>query len=357
LSAGPERGHHFLVCRPPRPPVAWTPPEPTPETGYDVRYFGRALVAATRALPPTSPPLTFVLTWDLEDLPETGEHVVAIVQGDEDARIPRWADDVLVTFKCYGIVPPWMPLGRRPGMVEALEVAHFMRRAVLWAPGATRRLSRHTRPRVRTSPIHAIPLGYYNQSDLDLIEFNRRRWTVSFAGSGAAAEAVRGWRRALIPPKDRARAHMRVALDELQAALPGEPIRTLYQTGFPALLPDQDVEARALTQTYSELLADTRVCLVPRGNSPETFRFFEALRVGCIVVCEALPDHWFYRGAPVIRVRRWSELASVIRPLLEDPPTMLSLHRASLDWWATRCSEEAVGHFIAERIRASITIK
>ena len=353
MNADPECGHRFLVFRPPRPPVSWTPPEPTPATGYDVRYFGHSLVAAIRALPPT-PRLTFILTWDLEDLPQTGPDVVAIVQGDEDARIPRWSDQVLVTFKCYGTLPPWMPLGGRPRMLDALEIAHFVRRVVRGAPGATRHIWNRARPRGRSAPIHAIPLGYYNQTDPRPIEFDRRRWSISFAGSGAEGPTSRGWRRALTPPKDRARAQMRAALEQLRAELPDEPILTLYQRDFPALLPGQDSQARALTQSYSELLAETRLCLVPRGNSPETFRFFEALRAGCIVICEALPNHWFYRGAPVVSVRRWSELSSVVTPLVADPPTMHGLHRASLEWWTTRCSEVALGQFMAQRIISAL---
>jgi hypothetical protein len=355
LTLADEPGHRFLVCRPPRAAVPWAPPVPTDATGHDVAYFGRALAAATSALP-VDPPLTFVLTWDLDELPRTGQDVVAIVQGDEDARVPRWSDDVLVTFKCYGTVPPWMPWSGPPSLLEELELAHFVRRAALWAPGAGRRLWNHGRPWAHRAPIHAVPLGYYNQDDRDLIAFDQRRWTISFAGSGAEPPPGSWWRRALTPPKDRARAQMRAALNELQAQYPGEPVTTLYQAGFPALTPGEDEAARGLTESYSDLLAQTRLCLVPRGNSPETFRFFEALRAGCIVVCESLPDHWFYRGAPVVQVRRWSELGSVVTPLLRDPPAMERLHRASMDWWRTRCSEEAVGQFMAQRIRSALTL-
>jgi hypothetical protein len=121
------------------------------------------------------------------------------------------------------------------------------------------------------------------------------------------------------------------------------------------LLPGRDRAALGLTESYSELLAQTRICLVPRGNSPETFRFFEALRAGCIVICEAMPDHWFYRGAPVMRVRRWSELEAVIVPLLANPEEMERLHVASLEWWRSRCSEDAVGRYLAERIRQRLS--
>jgi hypothetical protein len=341
--------HRFLVCRDGRPPVSWSPSEPTDQTGHDVAYLGRALAGAAGRLGPGSP-LTFVLTWDLDALPETGRHVVAIVQGDEDGRIPRWANDVLVTFKCYGTRPPWMPLGSRPGILEALELAHFARRAVLWLPGASARAWGSGRPWRRRAPIFPIPLGYYNQDERPLVPFTQRRWSISFAGSGLEPITGGGRRDRVATPKQLARAQMRQALAQLAVARPGEAIATISQPSFPALLPGEDREARALTESYSDLLAQTRVCLVPRGNSPETFRFFEALRAGCVVVCESLPDHWFYRGAPVLRVRHWSELETVVSSLLDDTAGLERLHRASLAWWESRCSEAALGRYMAERI-------
>lgn len=341
--------HRFLVCRTGRHPVVWDPPQGNDETGHDVTYMGRALEAAVELLGP-SEPLTFILTWDLETLPETGSHVVAIVQGDEDGRIPRWAQEVRATFKCYGTRPPWMPLGSRPGALEALELAHYARRAALWLPGATRRAWASGRPWRSRPPIYPVPLGYYNQDELPRIPFAERRWSVSFAGSGLEAPDGRVWRDRVGTPKERARAEMLRALNRLAAARPDLAISTLALAEFPALQPGEDTDARQLTDSYSELLAQTRICLVPRGNSPETFRYFEALRAGCVVVCEPLPDHWFYRRAPTVTVRHWQELGSALGTLLDDPNAGERYHRASLAWWETRCSERALGRYMAERI-------
>jgi len=125
---------------------------------------------------------------------------------------------------------------------------------------------------------------------------------------------------------------------------------------FPSLLPGHDGDARSLTASYSDLLAGSCISLVPRGNSPETFRFFEALRAGCIVICEPLPDHWFYRGAPVITVRDWSELPAVVLPLVRDQVRLEELHLATLDWWRTRCSEDAVAAYVHERVVAELAV-
>lgn len=343
--------HRFLVCRTGRQPVVWRPPVATDGTGHDITYMGRMLAVASDLLS-DHPGLTFVLTWDLDRLPEVGQHVVAVVQGDEDARIPRWSNDVLCTFKCYGTRPPWMPPAPRPGLVEALELAHFVRRAARWAPGAVRRVWGGGHPLRPRPPIDPIPLGYYNQDDIPEVRFAERRWSVSFAGSGLDGAHRGGWRGIVGTPRDRNRRHMHRELLTLSKALPDEPIFIMSQPGFPTLFPGQDRLARELTQSYSELLAHTKLCLVPRGYSPETFRFFEALRAGCVVVCEHLPDHWFYRGAPVVRIRQWSELGVVVPGLLGAPRHLEDLHRASVEWWETRCSEGAVGRFVAQRVRS-----
>jgi hypothetical protein len=347
-----SREHRFIVCRKGRAPVFWQPPAPTDQTGHDLAYFGGVLDVASRALANLAP-LTFVLTWDVHDLPETGRHVVAIVQGDEDARIPAWSNDVLVTFKCYGIRPHLMPPSPRPGLADALELANFCRRAARWIPGAGRRYWPRGRPWPERAPIYPIPLGYYNQLDRPLVPFAERRWTISFAGSGAPSALTGGALRQRIgTAKDRSRARMWAAVEALARELPDEPIAMVGQPEFPALLPGEDGWARGLAESYSELLGQTRVCLVPRGHSPETFRFFEALRAGCVIVCESLPDHWFYRDAPVITVRTWDELSRRLRPLLADRVALEDLHHRTLRLWERRCSERAIGQMIAARVAA-----
>lgn len=342
--------HRFAVSRPGRPPVPWDPPEPTLETGEDVTYWGRVF-ALVRDRLGTSQPLTFVLTWDMRALPEEGGHVVAVSQGDEDARFPLWANRVRCTFKCYGTRPVLMAdLSRRPRLVDLLEVAHYLRRAALWLPGAFARAAWPPR-RGRRPPVVPVPLGYYNQVEVEPIPFRERRWSVSFAGSGTMPDLSRvGWRHWVGTPKAMARMEMLRALETLRQELPEQPISTVLLSEFPSMLPGEDQATRTMKSAYSELLGNTRVCLVPRGNSPETFRYFEALRAGCVVVCETLPEHWFYREAPVLRLRRWSDLPELLRPYLADMDRLEALHRESLEWWRERCSEDAVARFIAQQL-------
>jgi hypothetical protein len=321
---------------------------PTDATGHDVEYFGRVIERTAHFL--AGHDVTFVLTWDLDSIPETGKHVVAIVQGDEDARIPLWANKVLATFKCYGVRPPWMPIGARPSAIDALEVLHFARRMIAWTPAASRVAIEAARRRRGLPSIFAVPLGYYNQDARPIRPPAERRWFVSFAGSGLATSSTTGLGSRIGTPKERSRTAMHQALRRVTERLPPDSVEAVARSRFPTLLPGQDQWARGLTATYSDLLAETAICLVPRGNSPETFRFFEALRAGCVVICEPLPDHWFYRGSPAITVRNWNELPDIVSRLFDSPEEVADIHERSLEWWRTRCSEEAVATLIATHI-------
>jgi hypothetical protein len=99
---------------------------------------------------------------------------------------------------------------------------------------------------------------------------------------------------------------------------------------------------------YTEIMADTKIALAPRGSSVETYRFFEAMRQGCIVICDRLPPHWFYVGCPAIQIGDWGDLEAEVKALSADPERLKDLHRRSLAWWDEKLSERAVAQVIAK---------
>jgi len=103
-------------------------------------------------------------------------------------------------------------------------------------------------------------------------------------------------------------------------------------------------------QAYSKTLMDSKICLVPRGTSSETFRFFEGLRYGCVLITERLPSRRFYNNAPIIQVDDWNVLPNIVPTLLADEDRMRRLHRSTLGWWKNVCSENQLGKFIASKI-------
>lgn len=164
-----QASHRFFICLGDgTAPIPWAPPDPEQKVRLDCVYFGRALGLARERLP--GPELTFYLTWNLNELPGYGEHVVAVVLGDEDARIPSYVGRVGAVFKCYGSRPfvghsPVLAPSRGTLLIALQGIRRWLRhlpddlRLLARGPGAHRAARAAVRP---------IPLGYYNQLDLPL---------------------------------------------------------------------------------------------------------------------------------------------------------------------------------------------
>lgn len=325
-------------------PVDWTPPVPSSEIRRDCVYFGRALSELDRRIAGAG--LSFFLTWDVEQLPEYGDHVVAVVVGDEDSRIPAYADRVRAVFKCYGS-RPFAGLGplRDRTLVGTLVAVEAMRRRARHLPGD--RLRARTALRgASLAPIHPIPLGYYNQVDVPFVPFDERATAVQFAGTTGYVDHGRlSPKRWLRRPHPVARREMLAALGVFRAARPELPVVARETEHFLAHA-TQDAES------YSRELMDAQIVLAPRGGSVETYRFFEALRAGCVVITEPLPDTWFYSGSPAVTIRRWRDLPAVLDGLLGSPTGLRERAAASLAWWRDRCSEQALAAHMAAQLGA-----
>lgn len=328
-------------------PIDWTPPTPSSAVRRDCVYFGGALTRLDREMPDAG--LSVYLSWDRDNLPTYGPEVVAVVvAADGDARIPGYIDRVGAVFKTHGTRPfvGLSPL-RDPGYLAIMGAVEGARRWARWLPTtvpvARARLA--GRPFAR---VHHIPLGYYNQVEVPLVEPAARPVDMQFAGTVAYAErTLLSPRRWLRRPHSVARREMLTALQGLAHRRPDIVVDTRQTTSFEA-------HKRSEAETYSRALARAKIVLAPRGGGAETYRFFEAMRAGCVVVCEPLPPTWFYRGSPALTVRRWREMPAVVERLLGDPEELHRRHLASLEWWRTRCSEEALGAYMARAIHAEV---
>ena len=294
--------------------------------------------------------LAFFVTWNLETLPAYGDRVVAVPMADEWCQAPAYADRVLATFKPYGTRVPLGVRSVRAGRLGALVAA---KQAVVLAHN----LPGYVRAARRGGEVHPIPLGYGNQLDLPPTPIRERPTDVFFAGSVAhwrpPKSSVKYW---VENPKTLSRRTMLDAVDALRARRPDLRAETLTTEGFVlnalayGTAPPEVLRARA----YSEALMNAKVCLAPRGTSPETFRYFEGLRYGCVVVTERMPKRWFYDGAPVVELDTWRDLGPTVERLLADPARLDDLHARALAWWRDVCSEAALAAYMAERIEARL---
>jgi len=339
--------HRYFICLGNgTPPIPWDLDDEAQLARFDCVYFGRVFRAMERHA--RAGALTVYMTWDLRELPSYGDDVVAVVLGDENSRIPTYVGRVRAVFKCYGIRPfaGAHPLRDRTWL-SVLIWLQGVRRRVRHIPDDVRMTLRRLSRRYVAPTVH-IPLGYYNQLDLPPTPFAERTTSVFFAGSlerrPRSRLSPRHWIRM---PKPRAREEMLAALGAFRRRRPTEPVHVRLTSTFAST-------TRADAEAYSRDLMNTRICLVPRGASAETFRFFEALRYGCVVVCERLPPTPFYAGSPAVVIDRWSGLPDVLTRLLDDRAGLQARHERSLEWWHERCSEEVVGAIMAARIDAAL---
>ena len=102
---------------------------------------------------------------------------------------------------------------------------------------------------------------------------------------------------------------------------------------------------------YSEILSDSKVVLCPAGfSSSECFRHYEAMRAGCVIVSEKLPDNELYNGSPIIQINSWSEGLTIVNKLIQDPAQMHKIHHEALLWWRDRWSEAATANYIRSKL-------
>lgn len=105
-------------------------------------------------------------------------------------------------------------------------------------------------------------------------------------------------------------------------------------------------------EEYGKILADTKIVLCPKGfHSSECYRHYEALRAGCVVISEKLPDTYLYKESPIIQVDNWKEITDIVEDLLSNSEKLNELSLASRKWYEDTLSAEAT----AERMKDILT--
>jgi hypothetical protein len=290
--------------------------------------------------------LTFYLVSNhalVDELPSYGDNVVVVIRTDEECWIPLYLNKVRYVFKTYGF-EPWCGASlRKQSPASVLKCARD------WARWSWRYLSYLRQsgfsPK-RGNRKMVVPLGYARQTDLPGKPFGSRRYLVGFLGSIENREYSRvSPKRLSASPKSVARSRMANSLQKMAAAAPDA---VFY--GTTASFTESTMTGAG--DRYTEIMADTKIALTPRGSSVETYRFFEAMRQGCVVICDRLPPHWFYLGCPAVQIDDWGNPEAEVRALAADPQRLADLHRRSLAWWDEKLSERAVAQVIARCLGA-----
>ena len=308
--------------------------------GPDVhrRYLFGVLAELDRLLPDAG--LRFWVTWELNTLDERFRSAIAVVYDDDQLQKPLWAPAVPVIFKTVG-------LGREPlRWTTALPPEIAWRMALRDARNFALELKRRAGGRGRypgsRPPTYQIPLGASALVDVPDVPFGERPVDLFFAGS------IGNSGRFTVRPRVVVRRQMEAAIEVAKRAFPDLQVDYLVFAPF-GVLHGED-EKILQTEEYARRLAASRYALCPRGNVEETYRFFEAVRAGCVAIGEPLPARWYFADAPYVPLRRWSQLPDILRSLKADPRGTAELAAAARRWWEERIAEPHIAQFMRARI-------
>jgi hypothetical protein len=98
--------------------------------------------------------------------------------------------------------------------------------------------------------------------------------------------------------------------------------------------------------SYADYLNASKFVICPKGFvSTETFRLYEALRQGCMVICEQLPSHEFYVDAPFIVVKDWNNFRINMKE-----QNLIEISSQSAHFYEQNLSELATANYIIKNI-------
>ena len=329
---------------------------PPPWTGAlpaELRYPFDVLEQALPAVQAEG--LRFYFTKEAYFLPEYGRDVVAVLLQEERCKVPVYGRHVRAVLRNLHSRPF---LGYRPHLgftkLEAVLTFEFLRdcytsarsRYALDHPSAALPARVRSEPRV----IH-MPLGYHSQQELPQVPMASRGLDTFFVGQVQETIPAGSYRRYLSSSKIQARRQIWNVLQEIQK-------EGRWTMDLGDLAADQNSTAGAAFGSYSEKMMQSRICVAPRGSMADTFRSFEGLRAGCLVVANPLPkDDFLYPRAPLLIVDHWREIRGILERYARSTDALEEWRARGLAWWHDHLRPEVVGASVASQLnRAGETL-
>ncbi|PZR75413.1 MAG: hypothetical protein DLM52_07745 [Chthoniobacterales bacterium] len=117
---------------------------------------------------------------------------------------------------------------------------------------------------------------------------------------------------------------------------------------------DLTSETRLSVAEYAGFLNNCRISLCLAGNSsPETFRYYESLKTGCIVVTPRMPRNALYQCHPGFEMSDIDDVervAEALRRILEAPAEHAALQQRALQTWETQYAPAAVAALLRDTV-------
>jgi len=98
---------------------------------------------------------------------------------------------------------------------------------------------------------------------------------------------------------------------------------------------------------YLKLLNNSKVVLCPKGfMSSETFRHFEAIRSGSVVITEKLPNTYFYKKFPCVTINNWNVGLKKAEKLILDVNRLKKMQKKNRVFYDKNLSEAGTAKYV-----------
>ncbi len=322
-------------------PPPWTPALPAEmRYPYDVLELALPHVSAEG--------LQFYFTKEAYHLPAYGPNVVGVLLQEERCKVPVYGRHVRAVIRNLLDYPF---LGYRPrfdfNRLDAILTFEFVRDS--YTSLRSRYALAHP-PAVYPAPVRReprtirLPLGYHSQVEVPQLAMADRPLDTFFAGQVGEAIPPGSYKHYTSTSKIQARRQIWYALRELQQ-------EGRWNMDLGDVAADRQHQAATAFSSYSEKMMQSRICVAPRGSMADTYRAFEGLRAGCLVVANPLPkDDFLYPHAPLLIVDHWRELGGILERYARDVDALERWRARSLAWWHNHLRPEVVAVMIADRL-------
>lgn len=124
-----------------------------------------------------------------------------------------------------------------------------------------------------------------------------------------------------------------------------------FYSGFGPFVQGSEDDGSLPTAVYSVNLANYGMSLCFSGQSPETFRLYEAASSGCGIISTPLPNTWYYRHLPALYILPEFNFEDLMYRTIMDDTIVKDYRKATTSWYHQYASPKAVGNKIANHIK------
>ena len=199
-----------------------------------------------------------------------------------------------------------------------------------------------------TDTTTSIPLGYFTESlNLDVIPMGERLYNISFIGCLnrnrlVLASELSGIRKFWLSMG--LSFYKNKTLKILNKILQWEHNKDLFQF-------NEDFNKGMDSESYQYFLQHSKIALCPSGwANSETFRLYEAMKYGCVVISDELPDREYYKNIPIIKVKNWNDGIKIARNLLENPKKLEQMGLDNKKFYESNLSPKATAEIIVKKL-------